>query len=370
MENVLYENTTRQYYDYSFLLDAIDYKINMIHSFTISSLRKLPVWIFELLTSAKSFKDNPIIGSPLLNRLGLHVVRLVLSHGIMRARMWMLAISVDAEDRKSFFDNGYIVKENFLSEADFAALEKEARVFKGEVREARQGDTLTHRAALSPEVLQNYPAIKKLFSNKYFNRLTRFTSGHFREPLFYLEEVKNQYCQGVADPQKTFHDDTFHPSMKCWLFIDDVDESLGPFTFVPGSHKLSWKRLKWHYRMSIKAKDAPNHLHARGSTRFSEADLKELCLPDAHAFTVKKNTLVLVNVFGIHRRGDSTEKSTRLAIWGDSRTNPFIPFPGVGGKFVNELQYYFLDLYRKKIDENAKKKGMRSPWRVIGHDEK
>ena len=354
------------YYEDSYLLDAVYYKINMIHSITSSSLRKIPVWVFELFTSAKSFKDNPIIGSPVLNRLGLHVVRLVLSHGVMRARMWMLAMPVSAQDRKSYFDNGYIVKENFLSDTDFAALEREARTFKGEVREARQGDTLTHRAVLSPEALQHQPAFKRFFSNSLLTRLTRFTSGHFREPLYYLEEVKNQYCQGAADPQKSFHDDTFHPSMKCWLFIDDVDQSSGPFTFVPGSHKISWKRLKWHYRMSIEAKDASNHLHARGSTRFSESDLKELGLPDAHAFTVKKNTLVLVNVFGIHRRGDSTEKSTRLAIWGDSRTNPFIPFPGIGGKYVNELQYYFLDLYRKKIDENAKKKGTRSPWRVIG----
>ncbi len=79
---------------------------------------------------------------------------------------------------------------------------------------------------------------------------------------------------------------------------------------------------------------------------------------------------MIANVFSIHRRGDSSEKSTRLAIWGDSRTNPFIPFPGFGGKFINEMQYYFLGMYRKRVDENAEKKGIRSPWRVIGPDEK
>ena len=102
----------------------------MIHSITSSSLRKIPVWIFEMITSAKSFKDNPIIGSPILNRLGLHVVRLVISHGAMRARMWMLALPVSAQDRKSYFDNGFIVKENFLSDADFAAVRKRSQGFQ------------------------------------------------------------------------------------------------------------------------------------------------------------------------------------------------------------------------------------------------
>ena len=337
---------------------------------TMSSIYKIPLWIIELLTTAKSFKDNPIIGSPLLNCMGLHVVRLLMSHAIMRGRMWMLALPISAKDRKSYFRDGYIIKENFLSDEEFEALEKEARAFKGEVREARQGDTLTHRAVLSPDVLQHQSAFKKFISNKLFTRLARFTSGHFREPLYYLEEVKNQYCQGAVDPQKSLHNDTFHPSMKCWFFIDDVSDNTGPFTFVPGSHKPTWERLKWQYRMSLNAKDASNHLHARGSTRFTDEDIKELGLPEPHAFSVNKNTLLIVNVFGIHRRGDSSEKSTRLALWGDSRTNPFIPFPGIGGKFINEIQYYFLSKYRKKIDDNAEKRGIRSPWRVIGSDEK
>ena len=336
----------------------------------MSSLIKFPLWIFELFTTSKSFKDNPIIGSPLLNKLGLHVVRLVSSHSIMRVRMWMLSLPISADDRRSYFDHGYIIKENFLTEEDFLKLEAEARSFNGEIREARQGNTLTHRGVLSPEVLENQPEIKKILFNRSFSQLMRFASGHFRDPLYYLEEVKNGYCKGAEDPQKTFHNDTFHPSMKCWFFIDDVAVNSGPFTYVPNSHKLSLKRLKWQYKMSLNARDSSNNLHARGSTRFTEEDLKELGLPEPHAFAVKKNTLLIANVFGIHRRGESDQKSTRLALWGDSRTNPFIPFPGIGGSIANQVQYYFLGLYRKSIDEKAEKRGVRSPWRVIGPDEK
>lgn len=288
----------------------------------------------------------------------------------MHARMRILAFPILTKDRSSFFENGFIAIDNFLSDEEFAALEKEAIAFKGEIREARQGDTLTHRGVLSPDVLQQHPAINNVLNSKKLSRLARFSGGHFRAPLYYLEQVKNKYCEGSADPQKTLHNDTFHPSMKVWFFIDDVEPDMGPFTFVPKSHKLSWKRLKWHYWMSIGAKENTNALHARGSTRYSLDDLKTLGLSEPHAFTVKKNTLLIVNVFGIHRRGDSSKKSTRLAIWGDSRTNPFIPFPGIGGKFVNQLQYYFLGLYRKNVDESAQKRGVPSPWKIIHPEQK
>ena len=122
--------------------------------------------------------------------------------------------------------------------------------------------------------------------------------------------------------------------------------------------------------MSIGAKDVSNTLHAKGSSRYDAKDLEELGLPPAKAFAVKKNTLVFANTFGIHRRGDSAQKSTRLALWGDSRTNPFNPLPGVGGKFINNLQYYFLDLFRQKADGKAAKSGGRSPWKLLDNNGK
>lgn len=326
---------------------------------------KLPLSLFEVFTSEKSFQGNPIIGSPLLNRLGLHVVRLVVSHGVMRFRMLLLSLLISADDRKSYFSQGYLVKENFLSDEEFRALEEQAQNFDGEIREARQGDTLTHRAVLSPDVLEDYPAIEKaLFSKKLMN-LLKFTGGHLRAPLYYLEQVKNKYCTGSNDPQKYFHHDTYHPSMKCWLFLDDVESDMGPFTYIPQSHKLDWKRIKWEYKMSLTASEHLNGLHARGSTRYTEEDLRELGFGEPVSFSVKKNTLVIANVFGIHKRGDSSQKSTRLALWGDSRTNPFIPLPGIGGQYANSIQYYFLNQFRKRVDERARAQGHRSPWQII-----
>jgi len=336
----------------------------------VGKLIKIPSWIFELVTTAKSFKDNPIIGSAILNHMGLHVVRLVVSHAIMRARMWMLALPISREDRQFYFREGYLIKENFLMDDEFSMLEKEARSFKGGVREARQGDTITLRVALSPDVLESTPAIKAFITDKKFTQLADFTSGHFRAPLYYLENVKNNYCKGALDPQKNLHSDTFHPTMKCWLFLEDVTEEMAPFNYIPQSQKLTWKRIKWEYLMSLSAKNIANGLISRGSPRFSEEDLEVLGLQQPRVFTAVKNTLVIANTFGIHRRGDSAQKSTRLALWGDSRTNPFIPLPGIGGELINKLQYDYLEVFRKKADERANKRGARPPWKLLDDNDK
>ncbi len=336
----------------------------------MNKLLKYPVWFLEIFTTAKSFRDNPILGSRLANRLGLHVIRILISHGIMRFRMLLLSFPISAEDKKMYFSQGFLIKENFLPEEDFEKVEQEAKSFKGEVREARQGDTLTHRAVLSPEALVDNPNLEQFLYSKDLLQFLKFTSGHLRAPFYYLENIKNKYISGATDPQKHFHHDTFHPSMKCWYFIDDVEEGMGPFTYIPESHKLTWKRIKWEYKMSLIAKEHKNVLHGKGSTRYTDKDLKALGLGEPHAFTAKKNTLVIANVFGIHRRGDSENKSTRLALWGDSRTNPFMPLPGIGGKWVNNIQYYFLNQFRLQADQKAEERGVRSPWQVIQSKEK
>lgn len=284
--------------------------------------------------------------------------------------MILLSFSISADDRKMYFSQGYLIKENFLEDEEFKKLKKQANAFKGEIREARQGDTLTHRAVLSPQALEDNPQIEQFLYSNQLLRLLQFTGGHLRAPFYYLENIKNKYISGAPDPQKDFHHDTYHPSMKCWFFIDDVDETMGPFTYIPESHKLGWKRIKWEYRMSLCAKDEKNSLHAKGSTRYTDEDIKKLGLGEPKAFVAKQNTLVIANVFGIHRRGDSEGKSTRLAIWADSRTNPFLPFPGIGGKWVNEIQYYFLNNFRLQVDKKAKERGVRSPWQVIQSKEK
>lgn len=313
-----------------------------------SPLLKGPLWTVELFTGAKSFQDNPIIGSPLLNKMGLHVVRIVIAHGVINLRMWMLSRGVSQADRDSYRQHGFIMKENFLPDADFAAVEQEIRAWQGNTRTMRQGDTETRRTLLDPETLTHLPHTAKFFADRHFQCLVKYANGHQRLPFFNIEQIKNGvFVQQDADPQKNLHADTFHPTMKFWLYLDDVDEHNGPFNYIPDSNRLSRKRLNWEYKTSQQAAVNPDRLAARGSFRFSAQDREAIGLALPHAFKVKKNTLLIANTFGVHGRGQADPGSTRLALWGMGRTNPFIPFPGTGLNFFNRYQYEVLNWLKR-----------------------
>ena len=57
------------------------------------------------------------------------------------------------------------------------------------------------------------------------------------------------------------------------------DADAGPFTYVPGSHRLTPERLAWEQRMSLSARQSPVADTRQGSFRVSPAELRAL----AHA---------------------------------------------------------------------------------------
>jgi hypothetical protein len=62
---------------------------------------RAPIWLLALATGAKSFADNPIIGSTRLNRRGLHVARLKLAHRLAWSRRRRLTRGLSPEWREN-----------------------------------------------------------------------------------------------------------------------------------------------------------------------------------------------------------------------------------------------------------------------------
>jgi hypothetical protein len=131
------------------------------------------------------------------------------------------------------------------------------------------------------------------------------------------------------DPQTALHADTFHPTVKAWLFLTDVAEDEGPFVYVPGSHRMTPERLAWEKERSIHASAGLDRLSSRGSLRVRPDELSGLGLPAPKAFAVPANTLVVADTSGFHARGLSVRPSTRVEIWTYGRRNPFVPWTGL-----------------------------------------
>ncbi len=292
------------------------------------SLLLSPLHLVQLATGASSFRDNSIIGSPALNRRGLHVKRITLADRIARSRRRRLTKLLSRQHRDAYEENGYVLVKNVLPDEVFRALSEEVETGVFEAREMKQGDTVTRFITLSPGVLRRTPHLEKFINGDLFQGLMRYVGAGNIDPLVTLHTVLTTPGKGRPDPQQTFHADTFHATAKSWLFLRDVAVEDGPFSYVPGSHRLTKARLEWEHEQSITAASSPIHPHSRGSFRASEDDLAAMGYPPFVSFPVPANSLVVADTHGFHARRPSTRPSTRLAVYGSLRVGPFMPFAG------------------------------------------
>jgi hypothetical protein len=95
-----------------------------------------------------------------------------------------------------------------------------------------------------------------------------------------------------------YHVDVFSKEFKTFLYLDDVDAGNGPFTYLPGTHKSHFRRLKKQLFWNGEG----------AATSFSDADLGpaldrevQICGP--------AGTLILADVRGFHRGSPQLERS-------------------------------------------------------------
>jgi hypothetical protein len=289
----------------------------------------VPLWAAQLLTGTKSFEKNRLIGSRRLNRHGLHSGRVALAYRIAAARRRRLARLVSPADRADFARDGFVVRRNFLPAAEFAALLDQVKSYRGGLREIAEGDTILRKIALGRQALAALPALAAVLGSPEWRGLIRYIGSRDSEPVVWIQSILRHAAAGPPDPQTALHADTFHPTVKAWLFLTDVAAASGPLTYVPGSHRLTPERLQWERRMSLQARESADSETRQGSFRADPEDLRALGLPGPRSFDVPANTLVVADTFGFHARGPSAGRSLRVEIWAYGRRSPFVPWPAL-----------------------------------------
>lgn len=290
---------------------------------------RAPLWTMALLTGAKSFVDNPIIGSRRLNRAGLHVWRLRAAHAMAWSRRRRLAKLIAPELREQFDRDGFIVIRDFLPLEAFRAIRSAAFEPGLQCRSHQQGDTITSRIAVGPALRRRLPVLGALLDSARWKGLIAYAASTRSQPLYYLQAIAGGIAEGPPDPQLELHSDTFHPSLKAWLFLTDVPEDGRPLTYVAGSHRLTPERIAWEKRKSIEIKDSGDRLSQRGSLRILPEELAGLGLPQPTRFAVPANTLVIVDTCGFHARAASDRPTMRVELWAYCRRSPFLPWTGL-----------------------------------------
>ena len=285
-----------------------------------------PVWIAQLATGTKSFERNGVIGSRRLNEWGLHAARVGLAYRLAQARRRKLTGLVSEEDRTAFDRDGFVLRPDFLPPQQFAALVAQVRAYRGPLREISEGDTIMRKIALDGRTLAALPALGAVLQSREWRGLIHYAGSRDAEPVVWVQSILRHACAGPADPQTFLHADTFHPTVKAWLFLTDVAEDAGPFTYVPGSHRLTPQRLEWERQMSLSARLSQNVEDRQGSFRIDPVELTSLGLPQPRVFAVSANTLIVADTFGFHARGPSERPSLRVEIWAYGRRSPFLPW--------------------------------------------
>ncbi len=322
-----------------------------------------PYWAAQLLTGAKSFMDNPFLGSAALNARGLHARRVQLAHRLADSRRRRLAHLVSASDRAGFDRDGFVLKRDFLPEGEFARVLDQVRTHHGTVRETQQGNTVTRRLALDPATLAHLPTLREVLRGPEWRGLVRYVGSTDAEPIHYVQTILSHARSGPDDPQCDLHSDTFHPSVKAWLFLTDVPEDEGPFTYVPGSHRLTPQRLAWEHRRSLGMAEEPDRLSRRGSLRIDASELATLGLPPARRLAVPANTLVVADTYGFHARGPSARPTRRVEVWAYGRRNPFLPWTGLDPWRIEALGQRRVPLFWRGADVIERLGGKRNVWR-------
>jgi Phytanoyl-CoA dioxygenase (PhyH) len=336
-------------------------------SFSWWDLVLLPVHCAAILSTTKSFRNNPVIGSPVLNRRGLHVIRRRLAARLGAQRRRSLAGLLPAEDREAFERDGFIVKPNFLDEATFQAFRDEIMGLNADAREALIGDTLTRLIPLDGHTLRRLPTVQSVLEGSDYRGLLAYVGSFWRRPHLYVQTVFSQFARDVEpDVQSFFHSDTFHPTLKSWFFLQDVEEDGAPFTYVPGSHRPNQRRLAWERKISIIAHSAGDRLTAEGSLRISEAEILRLGYGAPRKVPVAANTLVVADTSGIHRRSRTERQTTRVSIWAYSRSNPFLPWAGGDIAAPLVIRGHAMLIYWAMADRLRDARRVQRDWHWVG----
>lgn len=215
-----------------------------------------------------------------LNKKGLQLLRELLSNRINEARQDYRAAAYDADLIKEWREKGAIILNNIFSESD-----------------------------VNPD--------GSLKTNDDFITIMRMTLGDNSVPTY-----NSLYAQSIDsyrgnDVQCNSHFDTYHPSVKVWVYMTDITLDHAPFCIKKATHYPTEKRLRFMYDLSNRLKSWDEY------KAFVDHNLD---FGDPEPVLGGRFTTIIANVAAFHKRGNGKLGFKRSVARGNlDRKNPYRP---------------------------------------------
>lgn len=265
-------------------------------------------------------------GGVISNILGLHILRTVYLN------IWRLKPKKVRKELKQYADtlekDGILIIPDFLPKEQFDAIKKEFDEaysgwdpfdFNKEEFSKRQKDFPEYFQTIAEKIISPAtPAFTEYFVNNplideittaIVHRKNRLKPHHH---FWYLQRrtLENEnagYLHSAAYP----HADVPYPTIKVFMYLNDVDETNAAYIYAKGSHKMTLKRLLFEYKLSVRYAKTKNDI-------VTNEDIAKLGYYPEN-ICGKANTLFISNNMGYHNRGDFKTLEPRLTAQLDYR---------------------------------------------------
>jgi len=264
---------------------------------------RLPRFITGLFDPPRRFS-----GGLALNLFGYHFLRILFLNivvGLRRRR------GFDDPDRKRVLEtvlrDGAVVIPDFFPEDVFRMIKEECATKDLAVFNER-APRILRSAFVAEGMASAAPVLEQHLAQNRFN--ADIVSAVLRQDVSSMPTVQVERSwtdaedigKPTTDKQDNLHFDVCYPTMKCFLYLNDVDASNAAFSYVFGSQRMTWARAWMEHVMGLKfwswSKTDQARITPEVPAEFIEANGMKV-VPLAG----KANTLIIANTMGFHRRG-------------------------------------------------------------------
>lgn len=275
-----------------------------------------------LKAASRVFTADKVIENRLLNVLGAQVLRTVIARAMHLSRSTTIAFP-HRPLREALDRDGVLVWPAFLSQERFDALARECEQLADDpsrMQSRMSGPNACRKALVRDSGEDATRELRRFLDEDRLRNLLQAAERRDVGNLLDVAEIED-LVQGTAgsgeDPQSQWHSDIFFASHKAWFYLTDVTLAHGPLAFVSGSHRLSLPQLASEYAHSTSLGPGVDR-----SRRIRPAEMEALKARE-RIIEVARNTLVVANTCGYHRRLQGEEGRRRLSIHIELRANPF-----------------------------------------------